>query len=149
MKKHLFFTGVYTLIVISLCAQEYKMAAGIRLGPNAPAIAPGFTAKYFLDEHNGLEAILSVGNGFGLCGLYEWHQPIASVAHLQWFAGGGAYLATRERKTFVGAAGIVGLDYKFEDIPLNISIDWKPELNLFSSVGYEGTGVGISARFVF
>ena len=149
MKKSLVIAGLLLAISFSLKAQEYKTAVGIRLGPNAPAISPGFTIKHFLNEKHALEGIMSVGNGFGLGALYEWHIPIAAVEHLQWFAGAGGYLAFRDSETLVGAAGIVGLDYKFADIPLNISIDWKPELNIISSVGYEGTGVGLSARFTF
>jgi hypothetical protein len=36
--------------------------------------------------------------------------------------------------TFFGAQGVVGLDYKFASIPINISLDWKPELNLVSEI---------------
>jgi hypothetical protein len=32
---------------------------------------------------------------------------------------------------------------------LNISVDWKPELNLITNVGFEASGVGVSARFTF
>ena len=149
MKKSILFACILTMLSVSLKAQEYKTAVGIRLGPTSPAIAPGFTIKHFLNEKNAVEGLMSVGNGFGLCGLYEWHHPIPSVEHLQWFVGAGGYLAFRDSDTFVGAAGIVGLDYKFAEIPLNISLDWKPELNLVSEVGYEGAGVGVSARFTF
>ena len=90
-----------------------------------------------------------INDGIGICALYEWHFPVTSVEHLQWFAGGGAYTAYRDKTAFVGAAGIVGVDYKFQDIPLNISIDWKPELNVIESVGFEASGVGFSARFTF
>ena len=136
----------------TLCtkAQEYVNAVGVRLGPNSPAITSGFTIKHFLNESNALEGIVGIGNGgLGLCGLYEWHHSIASVDHLRWFVGAGGYAAFRNKSSAIGAAGIVGLDYKFEAIPLNISLDWKPELNLITSVGFEANTVGISARFVF
>ena len=45
--------------------------------------------------------------------------------------------------------GIIGIDYKFRDVPLNLSIDWKPELNLVRSVNFEAATVGLSLRFVF
>jgi hypothetical protein len=149
MKKYLLFAGICSLFSVSLKAQEYKTAVGIRLGPSSPAISAGFTVKHFLNENHAIEGIMGVSNGFGVCGLYEWHHPIASVEHLQWFVGAGGYLASRDSETFFGAAGIVGLDYKFAEIPLNISLDWKPELNIASKVGYEGSGVGVSARFTF
>ncbi len=122
---------------------------GIRLGPSSPAIAPGFTIKHFLDEKHAVEGIVGINNGIGVCGLYEWHFPVTSVEHLQWYAGAGAYAAYRYSTSFIGGAGIIGMDYKFPEIPLNISIDWKPELNIIESVGFEASGVGFSARFTF
>jgi hypothetical protein len=164
MKKPLLFLAVVCFFSISLKAQEYKTAVGIRLGPGSPAVSGGFTVKHFMDEKHAVEAILGINGGIGLCGLYEWHQPIPTVEHLQWFAGVGGYAAYRnntmvipeENSTgyksntaYVGAAGIIGADYKFQDIPLNISIDWKPELNFIENVGFEASGVGFSARFTF
>ncbi len=149
MKNIFFLISLLTTFSISLKAQDYKTAVGIRLGPNSAAIAPGFTVKHFINEKHALEALVGFGDGLGVCGLYEWHQPVAAVEHLQWFAGVGAYAAYRTKTAFIGAAGIVGVDYKFPDIPLNISIDWKPELNIIETVGFEASGVGFSARFTF
>jgi hypothetical protein len=157
MKQALLFTGIFFALYFPVLAQEeipaepllYKKAIGIRLGPNSPAISSGFTAKYFLNEKHAIEGIVGVTNGVGVCGLFEWHHPIASVENLQWFVGAGGFLGYRDSKTLLGVAGIGGLDYKFPDIPLNISIDWKPELNLINDVGYDGAGVGLSARFTF
>jgi uncharacterized membrane protein len=148
MKKIVF---VFSILFFTLAAsaQEYNNAVGIRLGPNSANISPGFTIKHFLNATNAVEGIVGVSNGIGLCALYEWHHPIESAEHLNWFVGAGGYAAFRYSTSFIGAAGIVGLDYKFEQIPLNISVDWKPELNLITNVGFEASGVGVSARFTF
>jgi len=145
----LFLVSILSAFSISLKTKEYKTAVGIRLGPNSAAIAPGFTVKHFINEKHAVEALVSFGDGLGVCGLYEWHQSVAAVAHLQWFAGAGAYAAYQTKTAFIGVAGIVGVDYKFPDIPLNISIDWKPGLNIIETVGFEASGVGFSARFAF
>ena len=130
-------------------AQHYKTAVGVRLGPNTAAVTGGFTVKHFINENTALEGIIGVNNGFGVCGLYEKHFNIAAVNNLQWFAGFGGYVSFNNNNTFIGGAGIVGLDYKFEEIPLNISLDWKPELNIISTVNFQSSGVGLSARFTF
>lgn len=44
---------------------------------------------------------------------------------------------------------IIGMDYKFQKIPLNTSLDWKPELNLAKEVGFEAATVGLGIRFAF
>ncbi|MDN3656950.1 hypothetical protein QWZ08_14980 [Ferruginibacter paludis] len=149
MKKMFFVCSILSLFSLAASAQDYNNAVGIRLGPNSANISPGFTIKHFLNETNAVEGIVGVSNGIGLCALYEWHHPIESAEHLNWFVGAGGYAAFRYSTSFIGAAGIVGLDYKFEQIPLNVSVDWKPELNLITNVGFEASGVGVSARFTF
>lgn len=127
----------------------YKNALGVRLGPSTPVIKSGLTYKHVLNNNNAIEAILSFGDGIGICGLYEIHKPLAGVENLQWLYGVGGYAGFQNSISYIGAAGIVGLDYKFKDIPLNISLDWKPELNIIEKVGFEASTVGFSARFTF
>ncbi|MBS1513174.1 MAG: hypothetical protein JST86_20220 [Bacteroidetes bacterium] len=131
-------------------AQEtngYKDALGIRLGSSVPVIQNGVTYKHFMNK-NAIEGILSFGDGVGLCGLYEIHKPL-STQNLQWLIGFGGYVGFNNSTTNVGGAGIIGLDYKFDKVPLNLTLDWKPELNLVSKIGFEASGIGFSARFTF
>jgi hypothetical protein len=148
MKKVLLICLI-SITALSSKSQSYTTAAGIRLGPNSAAITSGFTVKHFLNEKTAVEGILGINDGVGICGLYELHFPIESVTNLQWFAGPGAYIAFRNSTTSFGAAGIIGLDYKFEELPLNLTIDWKPELNIISQVAFESSGIGISVRYTF
>ena len=146
---------VLALLSLSVNAQEdistpnnsYKTAIGVRLGPSVPVIKSGITIKHFIGN-NAIEGILSFGNGVAVCGLYEIHKNLP-VDNLKWFIGFGGYAGFGSNTTNIGAAGIAGLDYKFTDIPLNISLDWKPELNIIPSVGFEASAVGFSARFTF
>ena len=78
---------------------------------------------------------------------------------LQWYYGGGGYLGfvksynanteKNETNTNFGAQGVLGLDYKFANLPLNLSLDWKPELNIISDINFEPAAIGFSARFTF
>ena len=150
MKKTVLLTAIIFIFSFSVKAQDtetYSNALGVRLGSSVPAIKNGITFKHFFGN-NAVEAILSFGDGTALCGLYELHKPIASV-NLQWFIGAGGYIGTSHSTSIFGAAGIIGLDYKFTTVPLNLSLDWKPELNLVSKVGFEASGIGFSARFTF
>lgn len=149
MKKSIVILALFITATFTAKAQSYTNAVGVRLTSNTSSITSGFTIKHFLDEGTALEGIVGVNNGLGICGLYEKHFSIESVNNLQWFAGVGGYVAFFNKNTNLGGAGIIGLDYKFEEIPLNISLDWKPELNIISHVGFEGSGVGLSARFTF
>ena len=127
---------------------QFTDAIGIRLGPTSPFISNGFTYKHFLNPSSAIEGLLSLTNGFGICGLYELYKPLA-IEDVQWFIGGGAYVAFVNSTNNFGVAGIVGVDYKFSTVPLDISLDWKPEINLAARVSPEFSGVGFSARYTF
>ena len=148
MKRLFVLMILASLFSLSSKAQDgYKTALGVRLGSSVPAIKNGVTFKHFFGS-SAVEAILSFGDGTALCGLYEIHKPLG-VANLQWLIGAGGYVGLSSGTNNIGAAGIIGLDYKFAAIPLNVTLDWKPELNLISKVGFEASGVGFSARFTF
>ena len=44
---------------------------------------------------------------------------------------------------------LLDLDYKFNNVPLNLSLDWKPELNIVSDINFEPAAIGFTARFTF
>ncbi len=140
---------LFTTIVTNAQDGGYKNAFGVRLGPSTPVIQSGLTYKHFMSNNKAIEGILSFGDGVGICGLYEIHKPLAGVDNLQFLYGVGGYAGFQSKVSYIGAAGIVGLDYKFNQIPLNISLDWKPELNIIEKVGFEASTVGFSARFTF
>lgn len=150
MKRTLAMLITLAALTFTAKAQDggsYSNAIGIRLGSSVPAIKNGITFKHFIGN-NAIEGILSFGDGTALCGLYEVHKPLASE-NLQWLIGAGGYVAWNNASNSVGAAGIIGLDYKFSGIPLNLTLDWKPELNLVSKIAFEPSGIGFSARFTF
>jgi hypothetical protein len=129
-----------------LQAQDYRSVLGIRLSSAPATVNNSISFRYFLNEKSALEALVSFDPAaFGA--LYERFAPTGATG-LQWFYGAGIYAAIDDRNTF-GAMGIVGLDYRFQNVPINLSIDWKPELNLVTEVGFEAAAVGFSIRFVF
>lgn len=142
----------------SLHAQEYKTALGVRLSSSQAMVNNSITLKHFLNERSAIEALFSFGDPLALGALYEVHKPL-STAGLQWFYGGGAYLAfvknydpnkdRNETEANFGAQGVLGLDYKFANLPLNLSLDWKPELNLVNDINFEPAAIAFTARFTF
>lgn len=155
---------IITLCLVAFAAfsaqsQEYKSAIGLRLGYPA-----SISYKTFISEPGAVEAFL----GFRSYSLYRWinigatyqhHMPIQSVEGLKWYFGGGAsvflwsydnaFADQDAAKTSFGLLGTLGLDYKFADIPLNLSVDWMPVffLNGYGNGFYGGYGA-LSARYV-
>lgn len=155
-KLKIMFKSIFTFFVIGILLlsffqtqAQYKHQAGVRLGSIDQALSSGFTYRYFLNEKSAIEGIVNLkSEAIGLGALYERFNPITAVQGLQWFYGAGAYLAFEGNNNF-GAAGIVGMDYTFPEVPINLSVDWKPELNFIDNVAFRASAVAVSVRFAF
>ncbi len=141
----LLISGLYN----RLSAQDYKAAIGLRFSTASPTLSNAFSVKYFLDETNAVEGLISWGTRFGLGGLYERHQLIGGTPAFTWFYGGGGYVGFEDGKTWLGPTGVVGLDYKFPNAPVNLSLDWKPELDILPNINFVPDAFGLTARFTF
>jgi len=142
------------LLVVSGCydrlsAQDYKVAIGIRFSTSPPTLSNSFSVKYFIDSANALEGLISFGTRFGLGGLYERHQLIGATPAFTWFWGAGGYVGFQDNQTWVGPTGAIGLDYKFSNAPINLSLDWKPELDILPAINFVPDAFGLTARFTF
>ncbi|HXB92641.1 MAG TPA: hypothetical protein VNU72_10140 [Puia sp.] len=142
------------LLVISGCytrlsAQDYKVAIGVRFSTSPPTLSNSFSVKYFMDSVNALEGLISFGTRFGLGGLYERHQLIGGTPAFTWFWGVGGYVGFQDNNTYLGPTGAIGLDYKFSNAPINLSLDWKPELDILPSINFVPDAFGLTARFTF
>jgi hypothetical protein len=155
MKKRLYFLTVAIILsLIQLSAQNYKTGVGIRLSSSGPAVNNSVSFKHFLNKNGAIEALLTFDSYGALGVLYEIHKDIPTTDGLKWFYGAGAYIGFDDRKnssdrSLMGAQGIVGLDYKFPGLPLNLSLDWKPELNIIDNINFEPAAIGFTIRFTF
>jgi len=160
MKKVLASLLLTTFVILAgkSSAQDYQTALGIRLSSSQAIVNNSLSVKHFLNEKTAIEGLFSFGDPLALGALVEIHQPVGASG-VRWFYGGGAYLGflktydPNKQKDVTeanfGAQGILGLDYKFANIPLNLSLDWKPELNLVTDINFEPAAVGFTARFTF
>ena len=94
-------------------------------------------------------------------GALQIHKDLGidEVPGLSWYYGGGAsvffwtydnsFLGDNSSSTSIGILGTIGLDYKFEEAPVNLSLDWMPIffVNGFSS-GFGGGFGALSVRYV-
>ena len=144
-----------TLLIISgilinktASAQDYRLALGVRLSNNVPTLSSSITGKYFVTDKNAIEGILAFGNRFGLGALLEFHRPFSTVEGLSWFFGAGGYVGWEDSDTYLGPTGVLGLDFKFPSVPVNLSIDWKPELDILPAVNFVPEAFAVTIRFV-
>ncbi len=142
----------------SASAQDYRTALGVRLSSSAAMQSNSISIKQFITDKTAIEGLFTFGDPLALGALLEFHKPL-NAAGLTYFYGAGGYIGfvktvnTNTQKTNsnanFGAQGIIGLDYKFSGIPLNLSLDWKPELNIVDDINFEPAAIGFTARFTF
>lgn len=155
MKKLLVMLLFSAIFSLGVRAQDYTTGFGIRTGWGS-----GLTLKHFINEKTALEGVLnSQWRGFSLTGLVEIHEPALNLDRLYWYYGGGGHIGFWNGKynsrfdtgnnTVVGVDGVLGLEYNFDFIPINFSIDWKPALNLVGASGFWGDGGAVSLRYIF
>ena len=156
-----------------LQAQSYSQAAGVRFGypwalsykffPNA-----GSTGIEVFAGYRGSRVAFVLGRRgwryFNTGALLQIHEDLDldDLPGLSWYYGGGGsvYLygyddgfegADDYARVGIGLHAVVGLDYAFEDAPINLSIDWMPTVRIGD--GYLGTfgwdRGGLSVRYVF
>jgi hypothetical protein len=148
---------VFCLVSVTL-AQDYKTGIGLRGG-----FANGLTIKHFTGEKSAFEFLLaSRWRGFEITGLYEIHNQAFNTERLRWYYGFGAHIGfwngdytyrywgtQGNNYTVVGIDGILGLEYSFTEVPINLGIDWKPAFNFVGYQGFWADGGAISIRYIF
>lgn len=126
---------------------DYQTAVGVKLWDGG-----GITLKHFTAPNKALEGIMYFwGSGLRITGLYELHYPLAGVDGLQWYVGPGAHIGFYNSQngdgTFLGIDGVIGLDYKINNAPLNFSIDWNPNIEFGNGRGFNGGWGGLAIRY--
>jgi hypothetical protein len=114
-------------------------AIGVRVG-DSDGLGTEVNYQRALGERNRLEFGLGWRNGnditaIKVTGLYQWVFNLDG--NFNWYTGAGAGIGRvsfdadvfegLDNETFILAAGDIGIEYDF-DIPLLISIDFRPEL---------------------
>jgi hypothetical protein len=134
---------------LSLSAQNYKAAVGIRLGTEI-----GITGKYRIGERSTLEGMLQTSfrypsSQFSL--LYERHYPIITKG-LNMYLGIGPHIGwyappeTTQTDIKLGISPIAGAELTLGKF--NISWDMKPTVNLKGGYRILELETAISVRYI-
>jgi hypothetical protein len=160
MKKIVVLLGLLALLTVSRTqaqsmGSEYRTAIGAKFWPG------GITIKHFIRDNRALEGIAYFwGHGFRFTGLYEVHGDISSAPGLKWYVGPGAHFGVYNEgwhhgndyyddgDASLGIDGVLGLDYKINGAPINLSLDINPYLELLNGAYIDAWG-GLAIRFTF
>ncbi len=153
MKKQIILIAVAVFFFSAAGAQSlgrtYKTALGVKLLDGA-----GITLKHFINDRDALEGVgFFWSHGTRITGLYELHYDINGAPGLKWYVGPGAHLGFYNTKfgngSFAGIDGVLGLDYKINNAPLNLSLDWQPSFEFGTGRGFTGSWGGFGIRYTF
>jgi hypothetical protein len=166
MKKISFCLFLLIGWIFSIQAQESisKNAIGVRFG-NHYGLEAEITYQRMLSSKNRLEldAGWSSSNNteaFKLFGIYQWYWNLDKG--LYWYTGGGGGFGTwntddnynngyaDDNGVFIVATGDIGVEYHFKGVPIQLSIDGRPEyvFNNYEKNDF-GFNVGLGMRYKF
>jgi hypothetical protein len=143
---------VLSLSAFQANAQEYQTAIGAKFYAGSGSVG-GLNIRHSIAEHTALEgSLLFFSGGVGLEGLYEYQGPINGAPGLQYFAGGGALLAIGPGRFNENSTGFAlrltgGVDYRFSDVPIDLSLGFDPIFFLVPSTS-SNLALGIGIRYV-
>jgi len=141
------FTVLILLLASTSFSQNYKMALGFKGG------FPGYgslNAKKSISKSDYLEASIggfgrnSYSTGFHVELDYERMQALEEG--FSFYYGGGVLLGLTSSFVHLAPKALLGLEYNFEDLPLNISIDTGPYLFVSPKIGSIWGG-GLALRY--
>ena len=147
MKKILNLFIFVTIFSVAANAQsDYKSGIGLRFGGYYDLVSASY--KTFISEQGAIELNLGFRNySFGGFSSYNWFVLV-----------GGGLTAYNSFSDFDATSGFglaifptAGVDYKFASIPLNVSVDTRPTVNIIRADYYSGFyfSGGVAARYTF
>ncbi len=158
MKKIILILGFIAVLSIpKVNATEYRTAFGVRGG-----FYSGLTLKHFMSGMDALEIVAATHHrGILLAGMYQRHAQAFDVPGLNWYFGGGGHLGFYDRRyspwfgshqtgnlSTLGVIGVVGIEYKIEEIPVTVGVDVTPAFNLIGHTGF-WINSGLVLRYTF
>jgi len=156
MKTKIITLFVFLCLATTSFSQNYNTGIGLRAG-----YYNGLTIKHFTSQNTAFEGLItSRWGGVELTGLYEVQNNFPRMERLSAYVGFGAHVGfwngdntnwgtPGTQYVAIGLDGILGLEYSFEFLPINLSLDWKPELNLIGYTGFWYDGGALSIRYIF
>ena len=134
-------------------AQTYKTGIGAKFYTAYGSVG-GLNIKHSTSANTALEgSLLFYNGGIGLEGLYEYQGPINNAPGLMYFVGGGGLLGFGNDKhdknddTYFALRLTGGLDYKFPEAPIAVSLGLDPFFNIAPSTGSH-LALGIGIRYI-
>ena len=151
MKKITLLFAIIFIAAASVNAQTYTTAVGAKFYTGNGSVG-GLNIRYSNTEHTALEgSLLFYSGGIGLEGLYQYQGPIegadgsAIFCRRWWHARFWNGVHNSETAFALRLTG--GVDYKFADAPIDVSLGFDPFFYLTPATR-SNLALGIGFRYV-
>lgn len=142
MKKILL---IIALTIATTTASAQLQTLGVRMGWG------GELSGQFNGGPGRIEADLGMFRNYTSITL-AYHLVNELSDNLNWYYGLGGTVGFWENGVAVGAVGVLGIDYTFTEVPIQVSLDWRPvayviRTNTVGVLDLSAAGVGIRYKF--
>lgn len=153
MKKRLLFIALFCTMAIGASAQNgYKNAIGVRGLLNIDVSYQRYiTAQTRIEGTIGFDYY-----GFSMAAMHQWtfELPIDTEGIWQWYVGAGGGIGSWDRQKYdkgfsLGALVQVGVEYTFSNIPLLLSLDYRPGFYFLPEGRFDFRGIAVGVRYCF
>ena len=143
--KKLFLIGIFAFTMINFVdAQEIGIRFGGTNGAGGAAIDGVFESSIgrihadlgFYDGEIGADALLDFIN-----------KPIGGE-DFSWYLGAGPTTYIGD-DFWLGVCGDIGLEYKFNTVPIVIGADWRPTFWIVETTDFGANSFGLNVRYRF
>ena len=158
-------TAMAALLCVSTAAEAKPIHSAGRfgIGLGAGTIANGLSLKYFMADSLAIQANVGTLGGHGSDRLKDnggiaasadlliENSPLvaSSLLNLEWNYGVGAGVGIRNDNSVIAAAGVLGLEVNFNVIPVDIVLEYRPNLALSPDVDLELVDFSGHVRYYF
>lgn len=138
--------------------QDLRHAAGLRW-----AYGSGVSYRYMITERHATEFLLtSRWGGAAAASIFQWHRQVGQSPNWIWYYGAGVHVGMHRRSNQrpfenlrlgethvnVGMELIVAIGYRFQQIPLEFTLDLKPSISFSTEEPLPET-FGLTGRWLF
>lgn len=143
MKKLLLLLIALFMFATISNAQELGIRFGVISGGNVAV-----DGIFGIGDWSRIHADVSFGSGVGVDAIWDFfYKPISGEA-FYWYAGVGAFTFLGTPFS-LGATGELGLEYRFNQIPISLSADWRPYFTIVENTNFDAGNFGINIRYIF
>lgn len=145
---------------IRILLATFALVAGIFISSNAQEVGIRFGGT---NSHGGaaVDAVFSVGQfsrvhadlgfykgGMGVDAVWDFlYKPLGDEA-FNWYLGAGPSTYIGD-DFWLGISGEIGLEYRFDAVPIALGIDWRPTFWVVKNTEFGAGSFGLNVRYVF